>query len=271
MEYWKIAPGEHGFLWVEQRDANCIALGWSKVGDLRKYNSEEQLREEFKKCGYYSKPNQLWKFYKEVLKGDKVIASSGKLIFGIGTIVGDYEYNKDLAYKHSKPVRWELTFWEPLNIEELQLSNEVKKKLSLNRTIVKLKEEEWREIEEILTKNGNPLKNLSNWEGLCRASQTEQEVIILFSKLTSVLEMKIEHIGTRFPDAYIRIKKEKKWITKTAEFEVNSSDFIKHGHLEEIKRGKNCDYIICWKNDIEKKPEEIEDILELREKLEKIV
>jgi len=33
---------------------------------------------------------------------------------------------------------------------------------------------------------------------------------MLFSKLTSVLKMKIEHIGTRFPDAYIRIKKEKK-------------------------------------------------------------
>ncbi|RLI25125.1 hypothetical protein DRO57_04875 [Candidatus Bathyarchaeota archaeon] len=268
--YWKIAPGEKGFLWVEQRDAGCIAVGWSATGDLRRYRTKGQLEKAFEKIGYRSRPNQLWRFYKDVLRDDKVVASSGKFVYSIGTIVGNYLYDENLVYKHSKPVRWELTFWEPLNIEELPLSNDLRRRLNLNRTILELSREEWRELEDVLTKSRNPFRNLSNWEGLCRAPQTEQEVVILFSKLTLVLRMKIEHIGTRFPDAYIRIKKKGRWITRAAEFEVNSSDFIKHGHLEQIKEGVECDYIICWKDDLEKKPKGIE-IIELRKVLEQIV
>jgi predicted Mrr-cat superfamily restriction endonuclease len=141
MKYWKIAPGEKGFLWVEQRDANCIAVGWSNIGDLNKYERKE-LEEEFKKKYPKSEPNQLLRFYKDVSQNDKVVASSGKFVYGIGTVVGDYLYDKNLVYEYSKPVRWELTFWEPLNIEELSLSQNLKKRLNLNRTILELKSKE---------------------------------------------------------------------------------------------------------------------------------
>ena len=46
MRYWKITPGQNGFLWVEQRDHDCIALGWSETGDLNKYKSEKQSYED---------------------------------------------------------------------------------------------------------------------------------------------------------------------------------------------------------------------------------
>ncbi|MEM3753576.1 MAG: hypothetical protein QW778_03180 [Candidatus Micrarchaeaceae archaeon] len=38
-------------------------------------------------------------------KGDKVIASSGKYIYEVGTVIGKYKYDDQLYYKHSKPVR----------------------------------------------------------------------------------------------------------------------------------------------------------------------
>ena len=274
--YWKIAPGEGGSLWVEQRDANCIALGWSDTGDLRNYKTIDELKRIFERMYPGNRPYQLWRFYKEVLPGHKIVASSGKFIYGIGTLFKHYKYDENLVYKHSKPVRWELTFWEPLNINELPISGNLKRRLNLNRTILELKKEEWNELEKALTENQNPFKNINNWEGLCLAPQTEQEVIILFSKLNFMLKMKIEYIGMKFPDAYIRIKQGKRWVTKSVEFEVYSSDFIKHGHLDKMKKEKiECDYIICWKDDVDinekQKFKNFPRVIELRRVLEQIV
>ena len=77
--------------------------------------------------------------------------------------------------------------------------------------------------------------------------------------------MKIESVSTRFPDAYVRTKKGKSWITEAAEFEMNSSDFEAHGHDP-----KECDMIICWKDDWEKKPINLK-VVELRKELEEII
>ena len=274
MKYWKIAPGEKGSLWVEQRDADCIALGWSLVGNLRKYSSKKQLRKAFRKFKYPGTPNQLWRFYREVSRDDKIVASSGKFLYGIGTVANDYKYAKELLYKHSKPVRWELTFWEPLNIGELPISENLRKRLNLNRTVLRLQEDEWLDLEETLTKSQNPFRNLLNWEGLCRAPTTEQEVVVLFSKLTMLLRMKLEYVGTRFPDAIVRVKSGRKWISKAAEIEVFSSNFSEHGHLEDMVRKEiDCDYIICWKHDLAEKPKDLRSlkIIELREILEEVV
>jgi hypothetical protein len=111
---------------------------------------------------------------------------------------------------------------------------------------------------------------LNNFEGICRAPQTEQEAIILFGKLSQHLKMRIEYVGKPFPDAYVRVKEGKKWKTKAAEFELNSSDFESHGHLEQMKKGKDCDMIICWKDDWENKPRNLK-VIELRSKLAEMV
>jgi hypothetical protein len=270
--YWKIAPGSHGFLWVEQRDNGCIAIGWNETGDLDKYRTEEKIRKRFNQIDWGSKtrPNQLLTFYFKVNKGDKVIASSGKHIFGVGTAIGKYKYDEQLYYKHSKPVRWEITFWEPLNVEDLKIPNELKKKLGQNRTIVELKPEEWTLIDNALNRVHSPFQGLNNFEGICRAPQTEQETIILFSKLSQHLKMKIESVGKKFPDAYIRVKKGDRWITKPAEFEVYSSHFAAHGHLKQMAKGRECEMIICWKDDWKDKPKNLE-VIELSKEMEEII
>lgn len=270
--YWKIAPGQRGFLWVEQRDNSCIAIGWGATGNLDNYRTDEKIRKRFSQVhrGSKTRPRQLLKFYKEVQIGDKVLANSGWRIYGVGTVIGDYKYDEDLYYEHSKPVRWELTFWEPLDVEELRLPEVLSKRIRLNRTILELKPKEWELIDKALYYIKNPFQGLNNFEGICRAPETEQETIVLFSKLSQHLKMKIEAVGTRFPDALVRVKEGKKWVTKPAEFEVYSSVFEAHGHLEQMKKGKECDLIICWKNDWENKPENLQ-VIELRRELEEII
>jgi len=272
MRYWKIAPGEGGFAWVEQRDKGCIAVGWNDIGDLDKYPNDEAIKKKFyqlrkKIWGSKTAPYQLLTFYRKVEREDKIVASSGELLYGIGTVAGKrknpYKFDAELLYKHSKPVNWETTFWEPLNVQKMRLPDSLKKRLNLNRTILELEEAEWKKIYHAVNRIKSPFKNLRNWEGLPRAPQTEQEVIILFSKLNNVLRIKIESVSTKFPDAAIQVKKWRRWVSKRAEFEKKSSDFKRHGH-----NPKDCDYLICWEDD---EPPKGVKVIALRDVLEELL
>lgn len=128
----------------------------------------------------------------------------------------------------------------------------------------------WDLLDKALNRVKNPFQGMNNFEGICRAPQTEQEAIILFGKLSQHLKMRIENVGKPFPDAYIRVKEGNRWTTKAAEFELKSSDFERHGHLKSMKKGKECDMIICWKHDWAEKPRNLQ-IVEIRKELEEIV
>jgi len=272
--YWKIAPGGKGFLWAEQRDSDCIAVGWSDVGPLEKYHNNfekgSRFDRNFKKLKYTQSSRQLIKFYRDVAIGDKVVASSGKYIYGIGEISRNYRFNEDLEYSHSKPVNWAYVFWEPLDITELNFNDSLTKRLNLQRTILELSEEEWDKIEKRVKSVKSPFKNRTEWKGMLRSPVYEHEVIILFSKISEYLGMKIEVASPSFPDALLRLKKGKKWIYRRAEFEINSANFVSHKHLESMRKGKKCDMIICWKHDWKRIPKKLQ-VIELRKKLEKIL
>ena len=71
-------------------------------------------------------------------------------------------------------------------------------------------------------------------------------------------------IRTAFPD--VEVLNERGEIKKI-EFEKLASDFINHKHKPE-----DCDYIICWENDLDKeqiKRKGLPEIISLKEKLEK--
>jgi hypothetical protein len=268
MRYWKIAPGENGFLWVEQRENNCIAIGWSEVHDLSKYRNDTEINKEFHDHFPKNSSKQLITFFREVQQKDKIIACAGSFLYGIGVIsgLGKYKYNENLYYSHTKPVCWEITFWDPLDIYSLKLPKTIENKLAGKppRTIREILPDEWITIEDRINNIKTPFKNLTNWEGLPRSPTSEQEVIILFSRLTQYLRMHIEHVSTQFPDAYLRVKKGKEWVLKSAEFELYSSSFETHGHLEQMKKGKKCDMIICWDHDWDQIPDKIE-VISLKE------
>jgi len=82
--------------------------------------------------------------------------------------------------------------------------------------------------------------------GFAYAPRTEQEVVALFGLLLPYLEPPIcvDEIGTEFPDliAFRTHGEEPKTIR--VEFELQSSNFVQHGHDE-----TGCDLIICWEHD----------------------
>jgi len=272
--YWRVAPGQGGFLWAEQRDNKCIAVGWNKMGDLTKFKTKKEFEKRF--LNIYGKKrkkaaNELWRFYNEVKEGDRVLANSGRQIFGIGTIIkGGYKFNQNLFYSHSQPINWDLKFWAPTNAKEIGLPTRLLKRICAILTISELESNDWKIISKKLHKINNPFKTISEFEGLSRAPETEQEAIVLFSKLSQLLlKMKIESVGTRFPDAYIKVKQGNVWRTKSAEFELYSSGF--KSHMEDYRKDpQKCDMIICWEDDWKDKPKGLK-VVELKKEIEKII
>lgn len=232
--------------------------GWGETGDLRRFKNEEdkedfyihfddRFHEYYRDSGKSSKKaaSILWQFYKDVKRDDNVLINSGEQIFGTGTITGGYTFNENLYYQHTKRIRLQLNFWEPVNAKELGLPKRVEGKIcGLKPTISRLEPDDWEEITKRLYRVKSPFEGIQDFRGLGRSPVSEQEVIVLFSRVSAELNMKIDAVGTRFPDAYIRVRKGGKWVTQGCEFEKSSSDFIAHGH-----NPKDCDMIICWRHD----------------------
>lgn len=275
-QYWKISPGQGGYLWREQKLNECIAIGWSEIGNAKGLDTAGLRRKKFEGNPLSrSAADQLNYFINEVEVGDKVIASaSGNGIYAVGTIIGGYEFNEELEYKHSRKVRWETTFWHPVDISLLKLKST---KSLYNKfhglsslTIRELKLDEWDKFCDRLNNISTPFRNLGMWGGLIQAPEYENEVIILFSHMLQHLHMRIIKSGTLFPDAIVERKKGKKWEKLDVEFELRSSGF--QCHLPDCDE-KHCDMIVCWEDDSWRNNRQKRhfEIIELKEQLEKIL
>jgi 5-methylcytosine-specific restriction protein B len=118
--------------WQIMRDRSCVAVGWSKLGDIAWIEAKQPSREKLKKLLEVVYPNQpstidrdcsqLTQFVALMMEGDVVLAAEGKSILGIGRVVGGYEYHAESEFPHQRQVEW-LTFdeWQlPESIEGLQ-------------------------------------------------------------------------------------------------------------------------------------------------------
>ena len=274
MKYWKISPGEGGYLWREQKLNECIAIGWSEIGDAKGKDKTALQRMKFEgKLLTGSATRQINAFVNEVQIGDKVIAStSGKGVYAVGTVIGDYVFNDELEYKHSRKVQWETTFWNPVDISLLKFSESLNNKFHglSSLTIRELEVGEWNRFCDRLNSISTPFRNLGMWGGLIQSPEYENEVIILFSHMLQHLHMRIIKSGTLFPDAIIERKAGKKWKKINVEFELYSSGF--QSHLSDCE-DKKCDMIVCWEDDDwrDNRQKRRFEIIELKEQLEKIL
>jgi hypothetical protein len=278
IRYWKISPGGGGFLWREQQLNKCIAIGWSEIGNAKGLN-EEALRNIFLGKNYTKREaiyaaSQLDCFINKVSVGDKAIASaSGKGIYAVGTIIGEYDFNDELEYRHSRKVQWETIFWHPVDIGLLgKLPESLYNKFhgQSSQTIRELEEKEWDKFCDRLNKVPTPFRNLGMWAGMIQSPEYENEVMILFSHMLQHFGMRIIQFATRFPDAIVERKKGKKWEKLNVEFELWSSGFQDHLPDED----KKCDIIVCWENNDwgrNERQKEGYEIIELKEHLEKIL
>lgn len=118
-------------------------------------------------------------------------------------------------------------------------------------------------------KRRNIVGQLINFRGLVYAPVEENGVIFLFAKLNKDLDLNIETIRKGFPDCIAkRYIGKNRWEEVLIEFEYKSSDFVKHGHLKQVKTGVKCDIIVCWDHDWKECPADIE-IIELKEEYKK--
>jgi hypothetical protein len=113
---WKIAPGERAWNWDQCRDQHCIALGWRKLKDYRKFKNENEIVKALGGGPGDGKgaAKSIWRFVKTIQPSDIVIANNGKsTVMGMGIIESEYlppnsakNPSENEWYPHARLVNW---------------------------------------------------------------------------------------------------------------------------------------------------------------------
>ena len=113
IHFWIYAPGDNASQWDAFRDAGIMAIGWDELGDLREYETKDDMREKMQECyeadkSYRNTAHATWQFCNEMKPGDVVFVKRGRtMILGKGIVESDYEFDPDRSeYKHLRRVKW---------------------------------------------------------------------------------------------------------------------------------------------------------------------
>ena len=120
---WIIAPGRDAESWNDFLENEIIGIGWEELGDLRDYNSQEEMETALmSRYNLDHRPTFMsracWEFSNVMNLGDVVIAKKGRSqVVGIGNITSDYNYDKSRdgfgsirKVEWLKEGRWDLGF-----------------------------------------------------------------------------------------------------------------------------------------------------------------
>lgn len=113
IHYWIYSPGKGAKIWDECYDNNIMAIGWDAIGDLRNYNSKDEIKQVMNKFydpfrAYIHSACATWEFANEMKPGDIVFAKNGMhLIIGRGVVKSDYIYDPQRKeFKNIRKVEW---------------------------------------------------------------------------------------------------------------------------------------------------------------------
>ena len=113
IHYWIYSPGKGAKIWDECYDNNIMAIGWDAIGDLRGYNSKDEIKQVMNKYydpsrSYIHSACATWEFANEMKPGDIVFAKNGMhLIIGRGIVKSDYIYDPQRKeFKNIRKVEW---------------------------------------------------------------------------------------------------------------------------------------------------------------------
>lgn len=111
--YWTYSPGDGAVRWDDFYARGVMGVGWSKLGNVEKYASKEDIRKNLRTLysSKYSQKNSalaLWQFSREIKPGDVVFAKRGRsVIIGRGIVEGDYQFDENGdSYPNIRRVRW---------------------------------------------------------------------------------------------------------------------------------------------------------------------
>jgi 5-methylcytosine-specific restriction protein B len=82
-KYWLFSPGRNAEKWEEFYNSNIMAVGWNKVGDLRKYNDKKEIENILRDDPNKAKDKRndekcLWDLKANMKPGDVIFVKLGK-------------------------------------------------------------------------------------------------------------------------------------------------------------------------------------------------
>ncbi len=111
--FWAYSPGDSAARWDNFYAHGIMGIGWSKLGNVEKYASKEDIRKSLHTLysSKYSQKNSalaLWQFSREIKPGDVVFAKRGRsVVIGRGVVEGDYQFDDSRdSYPNIRRVRW---------------------------------------------------------------------------------------------------------------------------------------------------------------------
>jgi restriction system protein len=191
-KWWMIRAGDHNELILVWKNKGIASIGWPKLGNPKQYRTKEEMIAKANSVFAESKPNsrsswvsQVWRFSREIKKGDRVITYyREKREYMVGTVLEQHFYDEsvgDPAYPNNIKVEW-----EEITVERDLLSQAAKNSLGSVLTVFRV--DEW----------GNEIENLiehpfSNPEPIDEAE--EDEIIEdLVGKATVMIQDKVDKL-----------------------------------------------------------------------------
>lgn len=172
VRYLKVSPGRGAEYWDEFRDNNFISIGWyndkdwtkTKFGDLTINPDNEKikmvLREYYQEKDTTDMQIAQWaaiiRLFLEIKLGDKVVVYGKKFhINAMCEVIGEYKFEKDFYYPHTKKVKWIKIFGPqfdahgnvlnedavPLDIRPIKDTLETK--IQVPKTVIKMNKKDW--------------------------------------------------------------------------------------------------------------------------------
>ncbi|WEZ08871.1 restriction endonuclease [Priestia flexa] len=116
-KWWMIRAGDHNELIPVWKDRGIASIGWPKLENPKQYRTKDEMMAKANIVFVESKPNsrsscvsQVWRFSREIKKGDRVITYfREKREYMVGTVLEPHFYDKsigDPAYPNNIKVDW---------------------------------------------------------------------------------------------------------------------------------------------------------------------
>ncbi len=131
-KYWRVGTKQgsdaRATYWPLMRDGGVMAVDWPTAGDLteRKKADKDALAAELQERSSLAEREagradaQLLRFAADVQQGDRVAASDGQSVLGVGEVSGPYAYVVESPLPHQRDVTWHaLEEWRSVDAEPL--------------------------------------------------------------------------------------------------------------------------------------------------------
>ena len=133
-------------------ERGVVAIGWSALGDLNRFKSQEEIREERLKtkpglsmASAAQHAGNLYLFSRELLESDFVITYDPRptqKLYAVGKIAGEYTYAPEFFdFEEDNFPNLIRVDWNPVRFSRRQLSCSAKKALGLRHTVFQVKDE----------------------------------------------------------------------------------------------------------------------------------